>query len=186
MGKIYFTSDLHFNHNRDFIWKARGFNSVEEMNETIIKNFNKIITDEDTLYLCGDSMLGMDAQAGLNLLRRLKGQKYLVIGNHDTDNRIASYKESGIFVEVQPQYRVKYKGRTYLITHYPTLVSNNGFNDVINIHGHTHSKNHLSENPYCYNVNVDAWDCVPVDFENIHNEGLKIWNKEKKDGWVNE
>ena len=33
---IYLTSDLHFNHSREFIYKPRGFNSVEEMNNTHI------------------------------------------------------------------------------------------------------------------------------------------------------
>ena len=164
------------NHDKDFIWKVRGFNSIEEMNETIIKNFNAEITYEDDLYLLGDSMLGRDMNAGLALLRRLNGKKYLVIGNHDTDNRVAAYRESGIFIEVQPQYRIKKEGRIYLLTHYPTLVSNDGFNNVINIHGHTHDKNHLSEVPFCYNVNVDAWDCKPVNFDLIHAEGLKLWH----------
>ena len=34
VSKIFVTSDLHFGHDREFIWKARGFNSVQEMNET--------------------------------------------------------------------------------------------------------------------------------------------------------
>ena len=40
MSNIWLISDTHFNHNKEFVWKARGFNSVEEMNETIIKNVN--------------------------------------------------------------------------------------------------------------------------------------------------
>ena len=36
---IYFISDTHFNHDRDFIWGNRGYNSVNEMNEDIIINF---------------------------------------------------------------------------------------------------------------------------------------------------
>lgn len=177
---IYMSSDLHFNHDRDFIWKERGFNSVDEMNETIIKNFNKVVTQEDDLYLLGDSMLGQDMKAGLALLRRLNGNKYLLIGNHDTDKRITAYKESGIFKDVQMNYRLKKGGRVYLLTHYPTLVSNDGFNNVINIHGHTHSLFSLSDIPYCYNVNVDAWGCEPVSFDEIHKEGLKLWNYEKE------
>ena len=176
MSKIFMSSDLHFNHDREFIWKVRGFNSVEEMNETIVKNFNAEITPEDTLYLLGDSMLGRDMNAGLALLRRLNGKKHLLIGNHDTEKRIAAYLASGIFEDVHMNYRLKKEDRIYLLTHYPTLVANDGFNNVINIHGHTHDKNHLSEVPFCYNVNVDAWDCKPVDFDLIHAEGLKLWH----------
>lgn len=181
MGKIYLSSDLHFNHDRDFIWKERGFNSVEEMNETIIKNFNSVITDEDILYLGGDSMLGMDTNAGLALLRRLNGKKYLIVGNHDTDKRIVAYKDSMIFEDIKMNYRIKYRGRTYLLTHYPTLVANEGeFNNVINIHGHTHSTSRLCETPYCYNVNVDAWNCMPVELDYIHEEGLRLWSHKEE------
>ena len=42
MKKIYFSSDLHFSHNKDFIYKARGFTSIEEHDEEIIKRFNSI------------------------------------------------------------------------------------------------------------------------------------------------
>ena len=34
---IFFTSDLHINHDRDFIWGARGYEDVIEHNEDIIK-----------------------------------------------------------------------------------------------------------------------------------------------------
>ena len=46
---IYFTSDLHLNHDRDFIYVPRGFNSVHEMNEAIIYNWNNNITEGDTV-----------------------------------------------------------------------------------------------------------------------------------------
>ena len=36
MGKIYFTSDLHFGHDREFSYKPRSFENVEDMNKTIL------------------------------------------------------------------------------------------------------------------------------------------------------
>ena len=43
MNNVYFCSDFHFCHDRDFIYKPRGFDSVYEMNEQIIKNFKVAI-----------------------------------------------------------------------------------------------------------------------------------------------
>ena len=37
MSNIWLISDTHLNHDREFIWKARGFSSVEEMNNAIIE-----------------------------------------------------------------------------------------------------------------------------------------------------
>lgn len=58
MPNIWFSSDLHFNHNRQFIYQARGFETLEEMNQTIIERFNSLVKPEDDLYLLGDTMLG--------------------------------------------------------------------------------------------------------------------------------
>ena len=47
--QIYVTSDLHFGHDREFIWKARGYNSVDEMNEDYFSKecevFDKFISN---------------------------------------------------------------------------------------------------------------------------------------------
>ena len=40
---IYLTSDWHFGHDREFIWKARDYSSVEEMNEDQIDKINSLI-----------------------------------------------------------------------------------------------------------------------------------------------
>ena len=42
MGEIFFTSDLHFMHDREFIWGPRGFKDVYEMNEAIIARLDAI------------------------------------------------------------------------------------------------------------------------------------------------
>ena len=40
MGRIFVTSDLHFGHDRGFLYEPRGFNSPEEHDKGIIKNLN--------------------------------------------------------------------------------------------------------------------------------------------------
>ena len=58
MGNIFLTSDLHFGHNKEFIYKVRGFNSIEEMNEAIIERWNSVVNNDDDVYVLGDLMLG--------------------------------------------------------------------------------------------------------------------------------
>ena len=55
---IFLTSDMHFGHDREFIWKARGYSSIEEMNEDYVEKWNSVISDEDDVYILGDLMLG--------------------------------------------------------------------------------------------------------------------------------
>ena len=58
MSNIWLTSDFHFGHDREFVWKARGYSSVEEMNEIQIEKFNSLVQPDDTIYILGDLMLG--------------------------------------------------------------------------------------------------------------------------------
>ena len=74
---IYFSSDLHLNHNKPFLYEPRGFKDIYEMNEAIINNFHKIITPEDDLYLLGDTMLG-NLEAGLHLFHEPNVLLYLL------------------------------------------------------------------------------------------------------------
>ena len=60
---IYLSSDLHFNHNKPFIYADRGFSSVDEMNTVIIHNFNSVLTHQDDLYLLGDTLMGNTSES---------------------------------------------------------------------------------------------------------------------------
>lgn len=168
MGKIYLISDTHFNHNKDFVYKARGFNSIEEMNEKIIENWNSIVTDEDTIYVLGDVIMGEDLQAGLRIISKLKGQKYLAYGNHDTETKLKAFKTNHFFKDIQMGYRIKYGKRTYVLTHYPTVTTNGDDTRTINLYGHTHqTTNFFEDRPYMYHIGVDSHNCTPVCIDDI-------------------
>ena len=87
---IYLTSDWHFGHDREFIWKARNYSSVEEMNEDQIDKINSLIKPEDDLYVLGDLMLG-DTDKGMEYVKRLNGNLHIILGNHDTQNSQEKY-----------------------------------------------------------------------------------------------
>ena len=95
MSKIFVCSDLHLSHDRAFIWDARGFNSVEEMNTAIIERFNSVVSPEDETYILGDLCLGGadSMETNRTMLEQLNGKIHIIIGNHDTPARIAMYQE---------------------------------------------------------------------------------------------
>ena len=99
MSNIFFTSDPHLGHDKEFIFKPRGFESVYEMNEAIVSNWNSVVGPEDEVYLLGDVMLGNN-EVGTKLLHSLKGKIHIIRGNHDTNSRMACYKESYNVVDV--------------------------------------------------------------------------------------
>ena len=174
---IYLTSDLHFNHDREFIYKPRGFNSVEEMNNTIITNFNGVVTSVDNVYILGDLMLGGPDKLGegLELISALNGKLHLVRGNHCTDKRWEAYKDLHNVVEQQNAIYLKYKGFHFYMSHYPTFTANLEKESLkqctINLYGHTHQQsNFYNDIPFMYHVGVDSHNNCPVSIdEAIHD-----------------
>ena len=79
---IYFTSDLHFWHKNAIIYTHRPFEIVEEMNEKLIECWNKTIQKNDEVYILGDVTMVRPGRA-TEIITRLKGRKYLLMGNHD-------------------------------------------------------------------------------------------------------
>lgn len=170
-NKIWFTSDLHFNHDKPFIYKDRGFSSIEEHNEAIIKNWNEKVKSGDEVYLLGDVCMGEDIEANLELLKRLKGNIYLITGNHDTNKRIEYFKNSHIFTEIIPVgTMLKHRKWEFILTHYPMMVSNQDdkYKKIWNLCGHTHTKDKFENIKYnSYNVGVDAHHNFPIEIEEI-------------------
>ena len=168
---IYFSSDLHLNHNKPFIYEPRGFQSVHDMNAAIINNFQKIVSYDDDLYLLGDIFLG-PLEEGMRLFRQLPGKIHLVYGNHDTDTRLdALADERNVYLRGYAEL-IHYKKYHFYLSHFPTCTTN--FDDYIKplkqrtlcLAGHTHSKE-LFEPCGSYNVSVDAHNCFPVSIDEI-------------------
>lgn len=181
MGEIWLSSDLHFGHNKEFIWKERGFSSIDEMNETIINNFNNIITPNDTLILLGDCVMG--PVENIDWLKRLNGNITIIRGNHDTDNRIANYNLILHVERIENAYYMKYQGYHFYMSHYPALCGNydddhNLHKHMLNLCGHLHTKDKWFDydKGMIYHVEVDAHDCKPVHIETIINDFKEKYN----------
>ena len=175
-NKIWVTSDWHFNHDRKFIWEARGFSSVKEMNESIIERYNSVVGKNDIVYCLGDCGLGGAGQEALDQLKsyieRLNGTIIIVQGNHCTDKRVNLYRQCKNVQQVDIATTFKYKGYHFYLSHYPTLTGNLEKESLkqmtLNLYGHTHQKtNFYEDRPYMYHVGVDSHDCYPVSIDQI-------------------
>ena len=170
---IYFTSDLHFCHDKDFIYGPRGFKSVGEMNDAIIKNWNSIVTPADTVYVLGDIML-KDNKNGLKCWEKLVGKKCVILGNHDSNPRVDCYRNSPDTEILGYAVPFKYGKYHFYLSHYPSLTANYDQDDplsmqVINLCGHTHTKDRFSDmdKGLIYHVELDAHDNKPVSIDKI-------------------
>ena len=173
---IFLTSDCHFNHDREFIWRARGFDSVQEMNETIVSNWNATVSADDEVYLLGDVMLGKDDS--IEYLKRLNGKIHIILGNHDTSKRTKMYHNCDNVVSVSYAEMIKHGKYHIYLSHFPTITTNGetrGLSQVtLNMYGHTHqTDNFYDEIPWLYHVGMDSHNCYPIQLEDAIND-MKI------------
>ena len=174
MGKIFLTSDMHFGHDREFVWKVRGYDSVQSMNLAQVQKWNEIVDDEDDVYALGDLMLG--DPSNIEFIKQLKGHIHIVLGNHDTANREKMYRELPNVVEIaEVGIRLKYKKHHFVLTHYPMLTGNLENESLkqmtLNLYGHTHQlTNFYNDMPFMYHVGVDSHDGVPVLLDDVIEE----------------
>lgn len=167
---FWFTSDAHFGHNKEFIWRVRGFNSCEEMNEAIVERWNECVDGDDEIWHLGDFMLG--DISNISYIQRLKGKLHIILGNHDTDNRINLYRNLPNVVDCLWADRIKLCGYHFYLSHFPTITSNLEKESLkqctLNLFGHTHQKtNFYLDYPFMYHVGMDSHDCRPVSIETI-------------------
>ena len=138
----FYISDLHLNHNNiiKFDRKEDRFFSVEQMNQIIINNWNSVVKPGDNVYILGDFDWGKE-EKWIQSLNQMKGNKHLILGNHDLDkfssklkqkfSSISNYKEIGDFVG---EKKIK-----VIMSHYPMLAFNKSYSSgVIHLFGHVH------------------------------------------------
>lgn len=170
---LYFTADSHFNHANIIKFCNRPFNNVEQMNETLIDNWNQVVGKDDIVFHLGDFCLGGAAE-WTKLLDRLNGKIYLILGNHDLKNIRQGFIQRFEHVALQMFITVD-KQKMYL-SHYPFLCFEGGYKDVWQLFGHVHTrKNNTGIDaerlqylyPTQYDVGVDNNDFRPVSFEEV-------------------
>lgn len=167
---IWFISDTHFGHKNILTFKdkhgkpLREFDSVEQMDEHMIQQWNNVVKEHDKVYHLGD--ISMSKHHLGYYFDRLKGQKRLVRGNHD----VAKTKEyMKYFKDV---YGCRTWGRDFIATHIPIHPDSVG-RWKVNLHGHLHA--HVVElpnrkpDPRYVNVSVEQLD----DYTPMHLDELK-------------
>lgn len=167
---IYYTSDLHFGHEKIIRYENRPFETVEEMNEKLIENWNSVVTDEDTVYHLGDFAVKnskMTIEKIMEIYHRLNGKKILIIGNHDT-NWIGKVADQ---LDYKPALYTEIKDGDDIVDlmHYPIEDWDGKQYGTIHLHGHNHSRDIITHLPNRFNVGVDVRDYKPVTLEELKN-----------------
>lgn len=177
---VFFTADTHFGHKNVIKYCNRPYDSVEEMDEALIANWNAKVKDKDVVFHIGDFAFMKEPET---VIKRLNGKIYLIPGNHDkrivenmrlrTD--FAQHDASTILTNkliVLPELthldiRVKDERLRFVLCHYAMRVWNNSHYGAIQLFGHSHGTLPDYPNSRSIDVGVDCHGYAPIHLDDV-------------------
>jgi len=171
---IFFTSDTHFNHANIIKYCDRPFKSVEEMNKTMMYNWNSRVGKKDIVFILGDFLFRGGKGAWVYMLNNLNGIKYLIQGNHDRYGDIPI----NMFEQVSPMMNLLImgdeeipQGQRIALCHYPMVSWYQSHRGSWQLYGHVHgglsNKGETRVTANQYDVGVDNNDFELVLYQQV-------------------
>ena len=166
MSRRWVIADLHFNHTNVIKYDNAPFESVEEMNATIIRNWNNTVAKDDIVYVLGDFTLSRRTEFISEMCGSLNGHKVLVMGNHDT-RKPADYVNCGFRTAIRKPILVDPR---VVLSHEPPAEEDIFFG-MKYIFGHVHI-NPCAADKYgnCRCVSAARVNYTPVDLDQLLKE----------------
>jgi len=147
-NNLFVTSDTHFNHNQEFIYKSRGYNTPQEMNDSMIDIINSKVGPNGVLLHLGDFCLNTTEEQYKSIVSRLKIKAiWMVWGNHNNPIQ-KSYGGTvhqtvdvigDVYIRYLHYYYTFRKGKRYYIcSHFPFRVWDGMSYGAAHLCGHSH------------------------------------------------
>lgn len=177
---VFFVSDMHFSHKNIIKYCNRPFSSVSEMNEKLIENWNNVVSDNDIVFHLGDFAFG-GSSLYKDILDRLNGSIYLILGNHD-NKALYNFKHEKV-KGIEQQMLIEIDNQKIYLNHYPFLCYAGSNKGVWQLFGHVHSGGSTEGfdiprlqylNKYQYDVGVDNNNYTPISFNQLKNKFNEI------------
>jgi calcineurin-like phosphoesterase family protein len=172
--KNWITSDLHFGHANimKFCPVTRaGYRDVDHMNASMIQEWNKSVSIEDTTYILGDFAFLPSAKA-VGILKQLNGNKILIEGNHD--NKLMNDPVfRSCFVETHKYLRMVHNGQMVIMFHYPIYEWDQMHRGAVHFYGHVHGAKTGLEKYRARDVAFDATGRVVSSLDDMIADAVR-------------
>lgn len=156
---FFFTSDEHYDHKNIIRYCHRPFANIEEMNDQLIKNHNRVVGKGDTVIHAGDFTLRDERRAAF-IIKYLNGSHIFLKGSHDR------WLPNGKFL-----WERKIEGVNVVVCHYPMRSWPRSYHGSWQFYGHVHGR--IGSFPNQYEIGVDTNEFTPISFEEIRKR-IKI------------
>jgi len=164
---IYFTADPHFGHKNIIEYCNRPFQSITEMDLSIINNWNSVVNSTDTVYILGDVTFNMTILSFY--IQQLNGRILIIPGNHDRwvggDLNNIKSRSSIPVIQLPQLYEIKYL--RLVLCHYQMKNWNKSHYNSIHLYGHSHG-NSIPEGK-SMDVGVDCNNFTPISLDEVRS-----------------
>lgn len=171
-SNLWFTADTHFGHFNIIKYCNRPFSCVKEMDETMITNWNNLVSPSDIIFILGDFAMKLPVHVIRKILGRLNGQKYFILGDHDKQ----IWKCDDLLEEITYMKNIVVDDIPITLCHYCMRVWPKSHYNSYHFFGHSHG--YLPAVGKSHDVGVDNNKFSPISF----NE-LKILMDNKPDNF---
>lgn len=181
--KIFFTSDTHFFHNNIIKYTNRPFKNVNEMNEELIKRWNSVVPKDGIVFHLGDVSLTAKEGDLHNILSKLNGTKYLIVGNHEqnvleSELIMKHFEDIVDLAEITiKDEEITYGKQQIVMCHYPMVVWNGSHRGSWQLFGHVHgmlSNKGVIQHPVTsMDVGVDCHNYTPISYQQVKEQITK-------------
>lgn len=177
--QTFFTSDTHFDDTYAISYFNRPFKSVDEMNALMVETWNRIVTDEDTVYHLGDFTLD-DIHHFRKWASQLHGHIKILPGSHDhpwLKDFVADEKVQVIASLVSLEFPELVAGsspQVIVLCHYSMQVWDRSNHGAWHLFGHSHGK--LKGIGLSFDVGVDCTEFTPLSLETVASKMTHLTN----------
>lgn len=155
---IYFASDFHIDHMKDFVWRPRGFKDWKSHTDFILAALKNLQKDDLLIYL-GDFALNTSDERIAKVLNEIPCDTYMCYGNHNSGIKAAYQKaktelmeSSGFFLSCDfyplsisqnvimagDHFLVSIDGRKFYCNHFASKTWDGMHHGWSHLHGHSH------------------------------------------------
>ena len=137
--ETYFTSDIHAHHRNICKFTDRkDFTTQEQHDDWLINIWNSQVDKGSKVFHLGDFSFSHNKEEVLTLVKKLKGQKFFIKGNHDRSEMLDFLKENNAIQNWFDYKEIKIGGIHTCLFHFPIVSWNKQHHGAWHLHGHSH------------------------------------------------
>lgn len=176
--RIWFASDYHFSHANVIKYDNRPFKDVDEMNQSLIENWNHYIDDNDVVFYLGDLSFDKNDKLTSQIVHQLKGKIHAITGNHDKEKdlvKLNRFESVSDYINLSVMdLDTPRKWQEIMMMHFPILSWDKAHHGAWHLHGHCHGS--LMKDPnyeWYYKKKVMDVGCPMTDYHPLHYTDVK-------------